>query len=104
MKNNAVLYNLKTKVIQMGTMVTQMHTNGVLKVAYEKPSILHMRWAGETYVTLWLGVVLCLDSVSGILLSDITSSRMGDHPRFLVGNPLRAYTSCYINQPYPPPQ
>jgi len=36
----------------MGTMVIKMRTNGVLKVAYEKPSILHMGsgWVGETYV------------------------------------------------------
>jgi len=44
------IYNLKTKVILMGKIVIQMHTNGVLKVAYEKPSILLIRWAGGTYV------------------------------------------------------
>ena len=44
------IYNSKTKVIQMETMVIQMHTNGVLKGVYEKPAILHMGWAGETYV------------------------------------------------------
>jgi len=46
------IYNLKIKVIQMGTMVIQMHTNGILKVAYEKLSILHMGWACEMYIIL----------------------------------------------------
>jgi len=36
----------------MGTMIIQIHTNGVLKDAYDKPSVLYMGWAGETYVKL----------------------------------------------------